>query len=247
MRTSFILHLDSLDILDELSNEEAGLLLKAIRDFNRDEEPSLLGLMKVVFLPFKNQFIRDEVKWGDKKEGKSKSGRLGNLKRYNPDLYKQVIDNEIDIEESEFIAKGRKCENSDNLRPQKVADHRLKVSVSDSVSKKESVSGSNATSDFMDYEKFLLFWNESAKSTKVKKIIKITEKRKMAIRTILKTYTKDDIKEAVYKLTKSKFANGENNHGWVATFDWLFVLSNFTKALEGNYDNKSTINDKAIY
>jgi len=140
MRTSFILHIDSLDILDELSNEEAGILLRAMRDFNREEEPNLSGLMKVVFLPFKNQFIRDEVKWDGTKEERSKSGRMGNLKRYTPDLYQQVTDNQISLDEAEEVAKGRKCEVSDNLPSQNVADGRLNksVSVSDNNNKKGS-------------------------------------------------------------------------------------------------------------
>ena len=33
MRKSFILHSDSLLILDELSNEQAGILFKAIKDY----------------------------------------------------------------------------------------------------------------------------------------------------------------------------------------------------------------------
>lgn len=168
MRTSFILHLDSLDILDELSNEEAGILLRAMRDFNREEEPTLSGLMKVVFLPFKNQFIRDEVKWDGTKEERSKAGRMGNLKRYTPDLYQQVTDNQITLEEAEEVAKSRKCEVSDNLPSQNVADGRLNKSVSVSDSKKGSKKDKEfvppSLSDVIEYFKDNDYTSESAET-----------------------------------------------------------------------------------
>ena len=63
MKTGFILHLDSLAVLDELTNEQAGILFKAIRDYNLGVEPELDFAMKMAFLPFKNQFIRDFEKY----------------------------------------------------------------------------------------------------------------------------------------------------------------------------------------
>lgn len=40
------------------------------------------------------------------------------------------------------------------------------------------------------------------------------------------------------KIVDSDFLRGDNNHQWVATFDWLFDSpKNWVKVLEGNYDN----------
>lgn len=58
-RKSLILHFDSLDVIDELSNEQIAQLFKAIRDYNLWKEIKLDWLMKAVFIPFKNQFDRD--------------------------------------------------------------------------------------------------------------------------------------------------------------------------------------------
>ncbi len=63
MKKSFILHLDSLEILDELSMEQAGELLFAMRDYNIGNSPNLSGLMKAIFVTFKNQFDRDLEKY----------------------------------------------------------------------------------------------------------------------------------------------------------------------------------------
>jgi len=62
-RKSFLLHIDSLDILDDLSNEEAGQLFNAIRSYQKGDQVDLTGLIKVAFSPFKNQFTRDDEKY----------------------------------------------------------------------------------------------------------------------------------------------------------------------------------------
>ena len=58
-RKSFILHKDSLTVLDELSDEEAGRLFKAIKAFQNSEEVELDGLTRIALHPFKAQFERD--------------------------------------------------------------------------------------------------------------------------------------------------------------------------------------------
>ena len=62
-RKSFIVHNDSLNILDELTNDQAGMLFKAIKDYQLGNDLELDTLTKVAFSPFKNQFERDAVKY----------------------------------------------------------------------------------------------------------------------------------------------------------------------------------------
>ncbi len=238
-KTSFILHLDSLVILDEMTNEQKGILFNAIYKYNLGEEIELDFAMKMAFTPFKNQFIRDEDKWSDIKEGKSISGRKGNLKRYNIDLYTQVIDNQITLEEAEELAKGRKCEISDSeesQNSQSVAEARLNksVSVSNSVSKNVNTN--------INYENLKIFWNKTFADSVIPKIDKITTKRKKNIELVLKSYSKEQITIAINKLKNSKICSGDNNTGWIASFDFLFNINNFTKTFEGNYDNKEKTN-----
>ena len=76
-RRSFLLHIDSLDVLDELSNEEAGKLLKAMRDYHNDEKMQLDALTKIVFSPFKNQFNRDSLKYKTTCERRANAGSMG--------------------------------------------------------------------------------------------------------------------------------------------------------------------------
>jgi len=63
VRTSFLIHMDSLNALDDMSDEQAGILFKAIRAYHNGAEMELDFGLKMAFLPFKNQFIRDNIKY----------------------------------------------------------------------------------------------------------------------------------------------------------------------------------------
>ncbi len=96
-RKSFILHLDSLDILDELSDEQAGQLLKAFRDFHNDAKCDLNNVIKLVFLPFKNQFIRDNKKYENTCQARRKAGSKGGKQtQANASKSKQKVANQAD-------------------------------------------------------------------------------------------------------------------------------------------------------
>lgn len=77
MRTSFILHLDSLVILEEMTNEQKGILFDAIYKFNLGQEVELDFAMKMAFTPFKNQFIRDGGKYDSFVEKQKENGKKG--------------------------------------------------------------------------------------------------------------------------------------------------------------------------
>lgn len=77
-RKSFVIHIDSLDILDDLTDEQAGQLFKAIKSHQLGEEVELPSLIKIAFSPFKNQFARDDEKY----EKLCEKNRLIAEKRY---------------------------------------------------------------------------------------------------------------------------------------------------------------------
>jgi len=89
MRTSFILHLDSLVILEEMTNDQKGVLFDAIYKFNLGQEVELDFAMKMAFTPFKNQFIRDGCKYDSFVEKQKENGKKGGRP-------KKSIDNEQD-------------------------------------------------------------------------------------------------------------------------------------------------------
>ena len=97
IRKSFLLHIDSLDILDELTSEEAGDLFKAIKDYQNDEELNLHGLVRVAFSPFKNQFVRDTEKYHLTCERRALAGSMGGKQKVaNASKSKQKVANVAD-------------------------------------------------------------------------------------------------------------------------------------------------------
>lgn len=82
-KKSFILHIDSLDILDELTNEEAGVLFKAIKSHQKGEDMILPITIKMAFIPFKNQFKRDDEKYDSFIEMQRIKGLKSSLSKKN--------------------------------------------------------------------------------------------------------------------------------------------------------------------
>lgn len=68
----------------------------------------------------------------------------------------------------------------------------------------------------------------------------VTEKRKRAARTFLKTFTEDDFREICRKAQASSFMRGENDRGWRADFDFLVSERGAAATLEGKYDDRGT-------
>lgn len=129
-KKSFILYADSYGLIKQLPDEIAGKLLKHIFAYVNDENPETDNLLvNIAFEPIKQQLKRDLQKWESHLNGKSNSGKLGNLKRWHNDLYLQVVKNEIDIENALIIANSRKVSHSDNVQSQTVA----KIAVNDNV------------------------------------------------------------------------------------------------------------------
>ena len=72
----------------------------------------------------------------------------------------------------------------------------------------------------------------------------LSDARKKAIRARLKTYTFDDFKLMFEKVEASSFLKGKNNRDWSANFDWMIKDANMAKILDGNYDNKDSMQRK---
>lgn len=77
-KKSFVLYTDQLEILSELSDEQAGKLIKTIFEYINDRNPECSDpLIKMAFLPIKLQLKRDLQKWSVIKEKRSEAGKMG--------------------------------------------------------------------------------------------------------------------------------------------------------------------------
>lgn len=76
-KKGFVLYADQKIIFDDLTNEEAGILIKHIFSYVNDENPILENrLIDMAFKPIKLQLKRDLVKYQEVKEKRSKAGLL---------------------------------------------------------------------------------------------------------------------------------------------------------------------------
>ena len=108
MKKSFKLFLDSLDVLDELTDEQSGQLFKAIRAYEIDETEILTGLMKAIFTPFKNNIDRAKIEYITVCERNRANGAKGG--RPNPKKPTGIFTNPNNLDKDKDKDKDKKRE-----------------------------------------------------------------------------------------------------------------------------------------
>lgn len=211
-KKSFLLYSDLKHTLNKLPNEEAGILFKTIVAYVNDESPIIENLIvDIAFEPIKQQLKRDLKNWEQKIVGRSEYGSLGNLKRWNNDLYIKVTEGKITLEEALNIAKGRKTSGSDkscrktsgsdkNHRPPSlpIANVADNVNVNVNVINKDIYT--NVGTLAIDFDKFINSFNSFAGRS-----FKATEKVKASLKARLKEYSKADILKAIENAHKDEY------------------------------------------
>lgn len=74
-KTSFVLYSDNKSIIDLMTDEQAGLLLKTLFSYVNDENPIIDNSIVLVFEMIKLQLKRDLKKWEQTKNGRSIAGK----------------------------------------------------------------------------------------------------------------------------------------------------------------------------
>ena len=180
-KKSFVLYTDLIHTVKQLPDDKAGLLFKHILSYVNDENPEAEDfIVKIAFEPIKQQLLRDLDKWKTNLDKKSEAGKLGNLKRWHPDLFEKLSDGKITFEEAERITHNRKESHTDPYLSQEVAN--IAVNVNDSVTvnvnanviSKRKAEFKNSLFEYLEkygkdmLNEFFLYWTE--KSPKGKKM-----------------------------------------------------------------------------
>ncbi len=84
-------------------------------------------------------------------------------------------------------------------------------------------------------QKIITAWNALGLSTITKIVPETTRYKQLNAR--LRQYGEEKVLEAIAQIPKSSFLQGQNNRGWIITFDWLIKPNNFCKVLDGNYSD----------
>lgn len=121
-KKSFIMYKDTIDIIDKLSDEQAGSLFRAICNFQRGIDQELDTLTEVAFSGFECQFIRDDEKWQTASKKNSKNGAEGAKKREKNRSERM----NTEVKSSERM---NYVENSSETQP----NHAVTVTVTDTV------------------------------------------------------------------------------------------------------------------
>lgn len=72
------------------------------------------------------------------------------------------------------------------------------------------------------------------------KVSGMTEPRRKAVQSALNAVGQEKLTELFRKAEASDFLTKRNSTGWKPGFDWLLKPENYTKVLEGNYDNRNS-------
>ena len=209
-KKSFLLHIDSLDILDDLTNGQAGVLFKAIKAYQHEEEFPLDSVVKIAFSPFKNQFFRDDEKYVKTCERRAIAGSKGGKQKVaNASNSKQEVANVADTNNKNKNKTKNKSDNYSNNIHQQIADSWNEV--------------------FKD--------ELSAVSKVTKKRITAINGCINEMKGTVHDFSKLETWTNLFLYVKSiPFLMGGNDRGWTISFDFITTKSKLIKLVEGEYE-----------
>lgn len=254
MSDSFILYTSYYALIEGLTDEQLGQLTRAIFLYARDGET--ISLEPVVRMAF--AFIKDNIERNqDKYQAKCEKNRQIALERERKKREAREKAGNTNVHE-----RARTCENNTNVHERSPYDNDNDNEYDNDVSKETNIlepskegiqsasvkteapgGGKVSKSQNIDYAAVKEYWNRKHDETKsaMPPITLMTENRKVMVKARVRQ-CKGDVK-TLYRVIDiamaSDFMNGNNKHGWLGKFDWIFGNEqNFAKVLEGNFNNE---------
>lgn len=254
MNDSFILYTSYYALIEGLTDEQLGQLTRAIFLYARDGKT--ISLEPVVRMAF--AFIKDNIERNqDKYQAKCEKNRQIALERERKKREAREKAGNTNVHE-----RSRTCENNTNVHERSPYDNDNDNEYDNDVSKETNIlepskegiqsasvkteapgGGKVSKSQKIDYAAVKEYWNRKHDETKsaMPPITLMTENRKVMVKARVRQ-CKGDVK-TLYRVIDiamaSDFMNGNNKHGWLGKFDWIFGNEqNFAKVLEGNFNNE---------
>lgn len=254
MNDSFILYTSYYALIEGLTDEQLGQLTRAIFLYARDRKT--INLEPVVRMAF--AFIKDNIERNqDKYQAKCEKNRQIALERERKKREAREKAGNTNVHE-----RTRTCENNTNVHERSPYDNDNEYDNDNDVSKETNIlepskegiqsasvkteapgGGKVSKSQKIDYASVKEYWNRKHDETKsaMPPITLMTENRKVMVKARVRQ-CKGDVK-TLYRVIDiamaSDFMNGNNKHGWLGKFDWIFGNEqNFAKVLEGNFNNE---------
>ena len=239
---SFILHTSQYEAIRELSVEDKAALLDAIYMYAiGDKVENLSGAVGMAFSFIRIRIDEDLKHYNEVCEKRKNAGQKGGRPK-KP--------NGLEEKQKNQMVFGKPNETKKNKSNQKKlsdtdsnTDTDTKFSIENNNNTPNPPKGGISPTSILkiDFDKLMNYWNLKMKDSPIPKIQKMTDGRKKAVLGLLKQYTKNQLAMAIDKAATSRFMNGGNERGWIATFDWILKPAKFIKVLEGSFDDRTNL------
>lgn len=238
-RIGFTVYRDWREVLNDFDDKLYRELMEAILDLGLDKvENNTSPLVQVALKLIKPQILRDWQKFeataSRSKENGSKGGRP-KKQPDNPAGFKRTQKTQ-----SVFEVTDNKNENQKPTGPNN--EYNI-MNINNENNIKEEINSSLSTDvdseEKIAYQDFIDFYNQCAVGRNIIKCVKLTERRKKAIKARVREYGSDEVFKAITKCANSSFCNGHNTRNWKADFDFVFNANKMARLLEGKYDNNA--------
>lgn len=127
-------------------------------------------------------------------------------------------------------------DSSTTYKPEKVQT--LSINHNQSGNSKKSCSENNNIEQ-LDTREIITAWNGLGLAQI--STLKVGTKRYTMLRARLNEHGSDSIFQAIDNIRCSAFLRGQNNRGWMISFDWLVKPNNFIKVFEGQYADRQPV------
>jgi hypothetical protein len=260
MNDSFILYTSYYAIIEGLTDEQLGKLMRAIFIYARDGEViNLEPTLRMAFAFIKDDMERNQAKYNEKREklranaqkrwqkkqldANAEEPQQKHTKAYKSmqlDANAEIALHNDNVYDNEYVNDN--VDDNDVSKETDILEPSKEGILSASVKTEAPAGGKVSKSQKIDYVGIKEYWNRKHYETKsvMPPITLMTENRKVMVKARLRQ-CKGDVKtlyRAIDIAMASDFMNGNNKKGWVSKFDWIFGNEqNFAKVLEGNFNN----------
>lgn len=250
MNDSFILYTSYYAIIEGLTDEQLGKLMRAIFIYARDGEViNLEPTLRMAFAFIKDDMERNQAKYNEKREKlRANAQKRWQKKQLDANAEEPQQKHTKAYKSMQLDANAEIALHNDNVYDN-VYDNDVSKETDNNIPSKEGLSISeNPKVDpakrcaKIDFAAIKEYWNtkHDQSGSVMRRLTLMSDQRKCNVRSRIREYGGDVqmVYKAIDKAMASDFMNGKNGKGWVASFDWMMCPSNFPKVLEGNYDNE---------
>ena len=115
MKDSFILYTEQKEVINKLSDEQAGKLIKAIYEYVETEKmPELDPLLDIVIIPFKQNLDRNKEKYNKISEIRAKAGAKGGKQKKQKQTKESKCNDNDNVNENENVNDNENVNVNDN-------------------------------------------------------------------------------------------------------------------------------------